>query len=880
MEDRLAELGMANDIPPEAAALVMACLAKEPGQRPPSARAVAEWIGLELEAKPTTESLAAALFPQTPSRPEAVAGEPAEDSPSTPAGDGGPPMPPGMLVPGRVSKGAGYGWKLAAVGIVALVIAGAFWLRRDNLRRNHSNPLAAAKVPGQTAELAPEQIPSTATPATPAAPAASAKTEAQPPPQKTVPNPAASNQPGWISSEVPKPGADGWIVLFDGKRLYGCSPPNADTASGKLIVQDGCLKVDSTSIRFNLTGRDLVIRARLKKVSGENCGISLRNDDKGGDCYAWFDGSNYFGLGRNIGGKPTNFVNIHAGENYDGFFEMEFRAEGRNLTLKADGRIICQAYDNSIIGGVCHAGTLNGITFFQSIEARILDKTPSTANVESQSRTAKVPPQEATTPPANPTEHNANAAATAVAGVPSSNVPAPAAVGQKETGPSTIGKAGSSGAKDAPRITSQPASQSVLPGANVTFKVTVAGDGPFTYQWRLDGAGLPDTIRTVAGNGKQGYSGDGGAAINASLNYPCGVALDAAGNLYIVDNNNERIRKVDTKGIITTVAGNGGKGYSGDGGPAANASLDTPYGVALDPAANLYIADRMNNRIRKLGAKGIITTVAGNGGRAYSGDGGPAANTSLNLPLDMAFDAAGSMYIADYVNQRIRMVDSQGIITTVAGNGNDGYSGDGGAASKASLSRPAGVAFDAADDLYIADCYNHRVRKLDSKGVITTVAGNGMPDYSGDGGAATKASLGYLHRLAFDAFGNLYIADSSNNRIRKVDINGIIATVAGNGYGSTTADVSGGGTYSGDGGAATSASLNYPFAVASDAFGRLYIADSSNHRIREVHLAGLPELAIIHVSATNAGNYTVVISNPHGSVTSAVAALTVKGTQP
>jgi hypothetical protein len=155
-----------------------------------------------------------------------------------------------------------------------------------------------------------------------------------------------------------------------------------------------------------------------------------------------------------------------------------------------------------------------------------------------------------------------------------------------------------------------------------------------------------------------------------------------------------------------------------------------------------------------------------------------------------------------------------------------------------------------------------------------------MPDYSGDGGAATKASLGYLHRLAFDAFGNLYIADSSNNRIRKVDINGIIATVAGNGYGSTTADVSGGGTYSGDGGAATSASLNYPFAVASDAFGRLYIADSSNHRIREVHLAGLPELAIIHVSATNAGNYTVVISNPHGSVTSAVAALTVKGTQP
>jgi len=630
MEDRLAELGMANDIPADAAALIMACLAKEPGQRPQSARAVAEWIGLELEAKPTTESLAAALFPQTSASPGAVvSGQPAGNVRSRPA------------VLGRT---------LAAVGIVVLVMAGAFWLRRDSLRRDHSNAPVAAQVPAQ------------------AGPAS----ELQAPPASATP-------------EAP--------ALTGGKAPEAVAP----------IVEP-----------------------------------------------------------------------------------------------------------------------------------------------------AQAPP-----PPA-------------------------VAMNQNETRtPATIpGKAGSPGATDAPRITTQPASQSVLPGANVTFKVTAAGTGPLTYRWRLDGAALADAIRTVAGNGKQGYSGDGGAAINASLNYPCGVALDAAGNLYIIDNNNERIRKVDTKGIITTVAGNGGKGYSGDGGPAANASLDTPYGVALDPAANLYIADRTNNRIRKVGAKGIITTVAGNGGKGYSGDGGPAINAGLNLPLDVAFNAEGSLYIADYYNHRIRKADTNGIFTTVAGNGNDGYSGDGGAASKASLSRPAGVAFDAADDLYIADCYNHRVRKVDSKGVITTVAGNGMPDYSGDGGAATKASLGYLHRLAFDAFGNLYIADSSNNRIRKVDINGIIATVAGNGYGSTTADVSGGGTYSGDGGAATSASLNYPFAVASDAFGRLYIADSSNHRIREVHLAGLPELAIIHVSATNAGNYTVVISNPHGSVTSAVAALTVKGTQP
>ena len=390
-------------------------------------------------------------------------------------------------------------------------------------------------------------------------------------------------------------------------------------------------------------------------------------------------------------------------------------------------------------------------------------------------------------------------------------------------------------------------------------------------------------ITTAAGNGIRGYSGDGGPATSASLRDPWGVAVDAAGNLYVGDTNNDRIRKVSPAGTITTVAGGGG--VFGDGGPATGASLNSPYGVAVDAAGNLYIADRNNHRIRKVSPAGVISTVAGNGAYSYSGDGGPATSASLHGPHGVAVDAASNLYIADRDNERVRRVSAGGTITTVAGNGAYEFSGDGGPATSASLQGPRGVAGDAAGNLYIADTGNYRIRKVSPSGIITTVAGNGAGGFSGDGGPATSGSLSYPHHLAVDAVGNLYIADIYNNRIRKVSPSGIITTVAGGGPSLgdggpatsaslnqpggvavdaaanlnnaetgnsrnrkvspsgiiTTAAGDGDGVnrYSGDGGPATSASLYMPYGVAVDAAGNLYVADTANHRIRKVSPAGI-----------------------------------------
>jgi sugar lactone lactonase YvrE len=244
------------------------------------------------------------------------------------------------------------------------------------------------------------------------------------------------------------------------------------------------------------------------------------------------------------------------------------------------------------------------------------------------------------------------------------------------------------------------------------------------------------------------------------------------GNIYIADSYNNRIRKVTTStGLISTVAGDGTGGYSGDGGAATNAELYLPTGVALDSADNLYVADAANNRIRKVTVStGIISTVAGNGTYGYSGDGGPATSAELNYPYAVDLSAASDIYIADSSNNRIRKVTaSTGIITTVAGNGTGGYSGDGGTATKAEIYDPTGVAVDAADNIYIADAVNGRIRKVTaSSGIITTVAGNGGLGYSGDGGAATSAELCAPVDVAVDIVGNFYIADMCNERIRAV----------------------------------------------------------------------------------------------------------------
>jgi sugar lactone lactonase YvrE len=330
-------------------------------------------------------------------------------------------------------------------------------------------------------------------------------------------------------------------------------------------------------------------------------------------------------------------------------------------------------------------------------------------------------------------------------------------------------------------------------------------------------------ITTVAGNGTPGYSGDAGPATGAEFNYPIGVAFDASGNLYIADAANNRVCKVDRAGVITTLAGNGTPGYSGDAGPAIWAELNYPMGLTLDASGNLYIADAENNCIRKVDRTGVITTVAGNGTQGYSGN-GPAVDAELNQPTGVAVDRAGNLYIVDNQNFCIRKVDTRGMITSDAGTGTQDYSGDGGPAVDAGLNCPAGVAVDRAGNLYIADARNNRIRKVDANGMITTVAGNGRQGYGGDGGPATSAELNYPAGMAFDADGNLYIADNGNNRIRKVDTSGLITTVAGNGTQG----------YSGDGGPATGAELNYPAGIALDASGNLYIADIKNNRIRKV----------------------------------------------
>ena len=308
-------------------------------------------------------------------------------------------------------------------------------------------------------------------------------------------------------------------------------------------------------------------------------------------------------------------------------------------------------------------------------------------------------------------------------------------------------------------------------------------------------------ITTVAGGGS-GDLGDGGPATDATFSsHPMRVTSDRAGNLYVADAHHARIRKIDTAAnTITTVAGCGVEGYSGDGGPAVHARIASPHGTALDRHGNIYIADLKNDRVRKVdGATGIITTVAGTGEHGYSGDGGPATETMLASPIAVFSTADGDLYIADHRNSRVRKVEAAtGIITTVAGTGEQGFSGDGGPATQAAISLPRDVVLDPDGSLYIADGANNRIRKVDPDGTITTVAGTGRADYSGDGRPAHEATLSMPYSIALDRDGNLYVVDTGNRRVRKIDAStGIITTIAGNGsYG-----------FSGDGGPAVDAPL-------------------------------------------------------------------------
>jgi len=331
-------------------------------------------------------------------------------------------------------------------------------------------------------------------------------------------------------------------------------------------------------------------------------------------------------------------------------------------------------------------------------------------------------------------------------------------------------------------------------------------------------------ITTAAGNGTPGYSGDGGPAPKAQLNWPRDMAVGEDGSLYIADTNNHCIRKVSPEGTISTVVGTGTSGYSGDRGRAASAQLNRPRDVEAGADGSLYIADTDNHCVRKVTPDGVIHTLAGLGASGYRGDGGPATSAQLAWPQDVAVGADGCLYIADVGNHRIRKVALDGTIRTVAGTGVWGYGGDGGPATRAQLARPRGVFVDADGSVFVGDTENHRIRKVTPEGTITTVAGNGSEGYSGDGDLAIRAQLAWPRGVVMDAEGSLFIADCGNSVIRKVAPDGTIGTVAGTGTEG----------YSGDGGPATRAELADPHGIVLGADGSLYIGEPRNHCIRKV----------------------------------------------
>ncbi|MEV8047200.1 RICIN domain-containing protein [Streptomyces griseoluteus] len=341
-------------------------------------------------------------------------------------------------------------------------------------------------------------------------------------------------------------------------------------------------------------------------------------------------------------------------------------------------------------------------------------------------------------------------------------------------------------------------------------------------------------INTVAGTGAAGSAGDNDRAVAAQLNRPYGMAVDSTGTVYVCEFAGHRVRKITTDGRISTVAGTGRAGFSGDNGPAASAQLNSPREVAVDREDAVYVADAGNNRIRKITADGTITTVAGTSTAGFAGDGGPATAARLSGPFGVAVDSTGTVYFSDYYNNRVRKVAPDGTISSVAGNGTGAYRGDGGPATAAQLKGPHAVVLDSAGELYIADYGNNRVRRVAADGTISTVAGTGAAGFGGDDGPAASAKLSGPTGVVVDSAGDLYVADYGNNRVRRVAADGTISTVAGTG----TAG------FGGDDGPAASAQLDKPIALAVDCVDTLYIADFTNNRVRKIasgKLAGLPE---------------------------------------
>ncbi len=331
-------------------------------------------------------------------------------------------------------------------------------------------------------------------------------------------------------------------------------------------------------------------------------------------------------------------------------------------------------------------------------------------------------------------------------------------------------------------------------------------------------------IITIAGRESSGYSGDGGMATLAKLNIPDAVIFDTCGNLYIADGSNFRIRKVSCDNIITTVAGNGVAGYDGDNLPATATRIDLPQALAVDKYGRIYYTDWVRDRVRVIDTNGFIQTIAGNGLRGYSGDGGLATNAMITNPQGIYISEDMNVYFSDAGCRGIRKVDPSGNISTFAGTGVLGYSGDGGPATNATFTAALGIAKDMFGSIIFSDFNNHCIRKISTTGIVTTIAGTGIDGYSGDGGPATLATLRSPSGITIDRAGNIYFAEYNNNIIRKINTYGYISTVAGIG-------VTG---YGGDGGPATSARLFYPGGICFDSCENLFIADQQNSRIRKI----------------------------------------------
>ena len=337
----------------------------------------------------------------------------------------------------------------------------------------------------------------------------------------------------------------------------------------------------------------------------------------------------------------------------------------------------------------------------------------------------------------------------------------------------------------------------------------------------------PGIISTMAGTGERGYSGDSGPAMAALMSEPFMCAFDAAGNLYIAEAMNHCIRRVDRNtGVITTIAGTGSEGYSGDGGPATQATFNQPYSLQVDAHGAVYVVDRLNYVIRRIDARtGFVTTLAGTGEPGHGGDGGPGASAQFREPNDCFLDGKGGLLIADVQDQRIRRLDLySGTIDTFAGNGDKLRAGDGLPALQASILGARAVCMDNSGNTYIAERDGNGIRVVDANGVMHTLAGTGEFGYTGDGGPALEATWGGPKAIRCDHQGNLLVVDTENHAIRRIDTaTGIVTTIAGGRLGGE-----------GDGGPAESAAMDRPHGCEVDADGNLYIADSNNHRVRVV----------------------------------------------